>query len=69
MITNYNKSIISSRCKIGIGFANNLINKLLFELHLLGYQFCGPGTKLEKRLARGDKGINLLDAACKRKQK
>ena len=44
---------------------NNLINKLPIELHLPGYQYCGPGTKLQKRLARGDKGINPLDAACK----
>ena len=28
-------------------------------------RFCGPGTKLEKRLARGDTGINPLDSACK----
>ena len=30
-----------------------------------GYQYCGPGTKLAKRLARGDPGINPLDAAFK----
>ncbi|XP_071055111.1 uncharacterized protein [Onthophagus taurus] len=36
------------------------------ELHLPGYQFCGPGTNLMKRLARGDPGINKLDRACKR---
>ncbi|XP_029665449.1 uncharacterized protein LOC115236867 [Formica exsecta] len=29
------------------------------------YQFCGPGTHLETRLARGDRGINPLDAACR----
>lgn len=28
-------------------------------------RFCGPGTKLAKRIARGDKGINPLDSACK----
>lgn len=48
----------------GKGLLNNLINSLPVELHLPGYQFCGPGTKLEKRLKRGDKGINPLDAAC-----
>ena len=26
-----------------------------------GYQYMGPGTHLEKRLARGDPGINRLD--------
>lgn len=50
---------------IGRGLVNTIINKLPVELHLPGYQFCGPGTKLEKRLERGDKGIDLLDAACK----
>ncbi|KAK9751734.1 Phospholipase A2-like domain [Popillia japonica] len=44
---------------------NSLINKLPIELHLSGYQYCGPSTKLEKRLQRGDRGINPLDQACK----
>lgn len=51
--------------KIGKGLVNSLIDKLPFEAHLPGYQYCGPGTKLEKRLARGDPGINPLDASCK----
>ena len=51
--------------KRGRGFVNKIINKLPFELHIPGYQYCGPGTKLAKRLARGDLGINSLDAACK----
>lgn len=49
----------------GEGILNNIIDHLPIELHMPGYQFCGPGTKLKKRLARGDKGINPLDAACK----
>ncbi|KAF2885755.1 hypothetical protein ILUMI_20419 [Ignelater luminosus] len=49
----------------GEGVVNKLINKLPFELHLPRYQFCGPGTKLEKRLLRGDKGYNRLDQFCK----
>lgn len=50
----------------GRGFINSVINKLPFELHLPGgYQFCGPGTKFQKRIARGDPGINPLDQACK----
>lgn len=55
------------RCKVvrGKGLLNSALNKLPFELHLPGYQYCGPGTKLAKRLARGDPGINPLDAACK----
>ena len=46
----------------GHGFS--LIDNLPVELHIPGYNFCGPGTKLAKRLARGDKGVNLLDKAC-----
>lgn len=49
----------------GKGLVNNLINRLPFELHFPSYQYCGPGTKLKERLARGDRGINLLDSACK----
>ena len=45
---------------------NSAIDALPIELHLPGsYQYCGPGTKLQKRLARGDPGINKLDVACK----
>jgi len=47
----------------GYGLFNRAINA--FELHITGYRFCGPGTYLEKRLARGDPGINSLDAACR----
>lgn len=49
----------------GGGIVNSLIDVLPFEAHIPGYSFCGPGTKLEKRLARGDQGINPLDEACK----
>ena len=49
----------------GRGLLNKFINRLPVELHLPGYQYCGPGTKLAKRIARGDPGINPLDAACK----
>lgn len=51
--------------KTGRGLIDSAINSLPFELHLPGYQYCGPGTKLEKRLARGDSGVNPLDAACR----
>lgn len=50
----------------GGGLLNSVINNLPFELHLPGYNYCGPGTKLRKRLLRGDKGINKLDEACMR---
>ena len=49
--------------------ASSVINKgidlLPVELHVPGYSYCGPGTDLKKRLARGDKGVNKLDEACK----
>lgn len=52
--------------KKGGGLVDTLINKLPIELHIPGgYKFCGPGTKLEKRLEKGDKGINSLDDSCR----
>lgn len=41
------------------------------ELHMMtkkgiGYNFCGPNTNLDARLARGDVGINKLDSLCKK---
>ncbi len=53
------------KSKTGYGFLNRLIDKLPFEAHLPGLNFCGPGTKLKERLARGDRGVNQLDEACK----
>lgn len=49
----------------GCGLLNRAINALPFELHIPGYQYCGPGTRLKERLVRGDRGINPLDAACR----
>lgn len=60
-----NKKNFEKRGATSGGFLNSLINKLPFEAHLPGYNYCGPGTKLQKRLSRGDKGINHLDEACK----
>ncbi|XP_074025819.1 uncharacterized protein isoform X2 [Leptinotarsa decemlineata] len=51
--------------RYGDGLVNSAINNLPVELHIPGYKYCGPGTKLQKRLARGEKGINGLDEACK----
>lgn len=51
--------------KIGKGLIDRIIDKIPFELHVPSYQYCGPGTHLDERLARGDPGINPLDAACK----
>lgn len=58
--------IIRDKTVKGGGLVNKFINNLPVELHLPGYQFCGPGTKLMKRLERGDKGINPLDSACRK---
>jgi len=38
----------------GRGLLNRAIDALPFELHIPGYQFCSPGTNLEKRLAKND---------------
>lgn len=54
-----------SKKKSGKGVVNSIINKLPFELHVPSYQYCGPGTKLKKRLQRNDPGINGLDRACR----
>ena len=35
------------------------------EFHLPGYQFAGPGTKLQKRLALRQQGKNRLDRIAK----
>ena len=35
------------------------------EFHWPGDQYMGPGTHLEKRLKRGDPGINRLDRIAK----
>lgn len=55
----------STKVMIGGRLLNWLINHLPFEIHLPGYNYCGPGTNLIERLARGDKGINQLDEYCK----
>lgn len=54
-----------SRKRTGKGLLNAMINNLPFELHAPGYQYLGPGTKLEKRLNRNDPGVNELDRAAK----
>ena len=43
---------------------NSIIDSLPFECHFPRFQYLGPGTDLKKRLAKGDKGINLLDEAA-----
>ena len=43
----------------------NLLSKTGIEYHVPGYQCLGLGTKLKKRLARGDPGKNRLDRIAK----
>lgn len=50
---------------LGSGLINKTINALPFEMHIPGYNYCGPGTKLQKRLERGDLPKNKLDEACR----
>lgn len=50
----------------GNGLFNKFLNlKFIPELHVPGYQYLGPFTNLEKRLNRGDQGINPLDRAAR----
>lgn len=48
----------------GSSILDKLVNITPFEVHLPGYQFLGPGTHLQERLERGERGINPLDNAC-----
>lgn len=45
----------------GAGMFNTYLNNLQTELHVPGFNYLGPGTKLEKRLIRGDKPTSNLD--------
>lgn len=52
---------MSTECKMG--FIDRMLEKLP-EIHLRGYNYCGPNTDLKNRLAHGEQGINKLDCAC-----
>lgn len=52
---------MSSKHKLG--FIDRMLEKLP-EIHIRGYNYCGPNTNLKSRLARGVVGINKLDCAC-----
>lgn len=64
-VKNKKKSKTYKNSKCGRRFLDEVIDKIPLELHLPKYQYCGPGTKLAERLARGDPGINKLDSLCK----
>src|SRR5436190_2949082 len=46
--------------KRGKGILNTIIDHLPVSLHVPGYNYCGPGTKL-----RGQPAVNKLDEYCK----
>lgn len=50
--------------QIGRGLLNTIIDNLPMEVHIPGFQYCGPGTRLQKRYNQGQRGINKLDNAC-----
>ena len=39
----------------GAGLVNNLLNKIPIEIHIPGYNWCRPGTRVSERLARGSR--------------
>lgn len=51
------------RNKNKIGFIDRMLEKLP-EMHIRGYNYCGPNTNLMIRIARGDSPVNKLDGAC-----
>ena len=54
------------RCMVGRSLdVQKWLGKTGIEFHWPGYQYMGPGTHLEKRLKRGDPGINRLDRIAK----
>lgn len=61
---NNNNEMKREKKKKAFGLIDSIVNKMP-EIHIPSYQYCGPGTNLEKRLARGDPGKNKLDVACK----
>ena len=50
-----------SQCRGKLFDVQKLLAKMGMEFHWPSYQYMGPGTHLEKRLARGDLNINRLD--------
>ncbi|KAK9720470.1 Phospholipase A2-like domain [Popillia japonica] len=65
MLTQTKSVSLNRKLKRKGDLLNTLINKLPVELHIPGYNLCGPGTRLKERLERGDKGVNILDDACR----
>ena len=65
-LTRQSKGVTKRGRQRGGGFdVQKLLAKTGMEFHWPGYQYMGPGTHLEKRLKRGDAGINRLDRISK----
>ena len=55
------------------GDLSDIVDKAIFalpfEVHIPFSEgkahYCGPGTKFDERVKRGDKGVNYLDSECK----
>ena len=68
--TQFIKSIAKPGKAKGGSILNKMINNLPVEMHLLGHNFTGPGTKLNKRLnadltpKEWSKPINRIDKAA-----
>ena len=45
--------LVQMRTYKGKGLVNSVVDKLPFELHLPGYNYCGPGRHLEELLKKG----------------
>ena len=54
------KKVVKRGRKKGAGILNTIIDKLPISLHVPGYNYCGPGTKL-----KGQPAVNKLDEYCK----
>ena len=67
LIINDIQNKLCFRCRmVGRGLdVQKWLAKTGIEFHWPGYQYMGPGTHLEKRLKRGDPGINRLDRIAK----
>jgi len=66
--------VTKQRARVGVGRRRQkggaldlqkALAKTGIEFHWPGYQYMGPGTHLQKRLKRGDPGINRLDKIAK----
>ena len=66
MVLTMKRTRKTRRCQRGKGLdIQTWIGKTGIEFHWPSYQYMGAGTKLKKRLTRGDPGINRLNKIAK----